>query len=190
LRGFTVILKEVEMVRVIGSIEIDHLYLGGEMEKSDLPRVKVNTNEVPARGENIYTPIPESVEFRRMDRPPEEVSSLGMGRVVLALDSKTRELVGLQAYVKTGRWRTEGTEPPPEPDAEGALMIKYPFEQEDFAYISATPGYTYHEKSRSLRIKLGKGMALAIRVADCLMAGIDSQGQLTDIWMLDLDIEV
>ena len=40
------------------------------MEKSDLPGIKVNTNEVPARGENIYIPIPESVEFRRLDRPP------------------------------------------------------------------------------------------------------------------------
>jgi len=160
------------------------------MEESELPRVKVNTNEVPARGENVYIPIPESVEFRRLDRPPGEVSSLGMGRVVLALDSKNRELVGLQAYVKTGRWRTEGAEPPPEPDAEGALIIKYPFGQEDFAYISATPGYSYHEESQSLHIKLGEGMALAIRVADCLMVGIDSKGQLTDIWMLNLDIEV
>ena len=160
------------------------------MEKSDLPGIKVNTNEVPARGENIYIPIPESVEFRRLDRPPGEISSLGMGRVVLALDSKTRELVGLQAYVKTSRWSTGEAEPPPEPDAEGALIIKHPFGQEDFAYISVTPDYSYHEESRSLRVKLGEGMALAIRVSDRLLAGIDSQGQLTDIWMLDLDIEV
>jgi hypothetical protein len=160
------------------------------MEKSELPGVKVNTNEVPTRGENVYVAIPESVEFRLLDRPPGEISSLGMGRVVLALDSKTRELVGLQAHVKTSRWKTGEAKPPPQPDAEGSLIIKYPFGQEDFAYISATPDYIYHEESSSLRIKLGEGMALAIRVADCLMVGIDSQGHLIDIWMLDLDIEV
>jgi hypothetical protein len=185
-----VILKGGNPVHDIGLIGISRVHPGGEMKEYELPGVIVNTNEVPSRGENTYIPIPESIEFRRSDRTPGEISSLGMGRVVLALDSKTREMMGLQAYVRTARWKTEGVEPPPEPDAEGALIIKYPFGQEDFAYISVAPDYLYHEESRSLRIKLGEGMALAIRVADCLLAGIDSNGQLTDIWMLDLDIEV
>lgn len=160
------------------------------MENNALPSVKVDTDALPARGENLYVAIPESVEYRRLDKTPQGVISLGIGRIVLTLDSKTRELMGLQAYVKTGRWRTEDVEPPPEPDAEGALFLMYPFGKEDFVYLPAAPGYSYHEESRTLRIKLAEGTALAIRAADCLLAGIDSEGQLTDIWMMDLDIQV
>ena len=160
------------------------------MEGHRPPLVVVNTDLAPAQGENLYVGIPESVEYRRMDRTPGEVNSLGLGRLVLALDSSSQELVGLQAHVKTSRWKTGEAEPPPEPDAEGALFIKHDFGEEDFAFVSISPVYLFHDDSRSLRIRLAEGAALAFRAADCLMAGIDRSGHLTDIWMLDLDIQV
>ena len=160
------------------------------MEDHGLPLLGVNTESAPARGENLYVAIPESVEYRRMDRSPGEVKSLGLGRLVLALDSSSRELVGLLAHVKTSRWKTGEAEPPPEPDAEGALIVKHDFGEEDFAFISISPVYLFHEDSQSLRIRFAEGAALIFRAADCLLAGIDRGGRLTDIWMLDLDILV
>lgn len=160
------------------------------MAESGLPKVVVETNLITARGENLYIAIPESVEYRRLDRPPGKVNSLGLGRLVLAIDSDSQELVGLQAYVKTSRWKTGEAEPPPEPDAEGALSVEHPFCEEDFAFISVTPAYQFHEDSHSLRIKLAEGADLAFQAADCLMIGLDRGGNITDIWMLDLDIQV
>lgn len=158
------------------------------MQEQDWPRVELRTWQKPARGENLYRAIPEEVEFRRLDAPSPRARTLALGRLVLALDRESGELSGLQCFVKTGRWRTEGTEPPPPPDAEGRLAVSYPCGEEDFSYLAAEPRFLWHEESRSLRVALREGTALAFQVADCLLVGVDREGRLTDVWMLGLDL--
>lgn len=155
-------------------------------EDIPLPRVAINTEVPPVRGENLYTAIPETVEFRPAEPPKGRVRNLGMGRMMLSIDGQSGELVGIHAYVKTGRWKTESAVPPPEPDAEGSLIIDHPFGESDFVYLPIQPAYDFHEESRTLHVGLGVEGRLTIRAADCLLVAVDVRGCLTDIWMQNL----
>lgn len=160
------------------------------MDEQGLPRVELRTDKKPAGGMNIYQAIPETIEFSRLVAPTGRVRTLGLGRVALSLEDKTGELVGLRCYVKTGRWKTSEAEAPPEPDAEGTLVIIHPSGEKDILFIPAEPRFVWHEESHSLRISFAMEIALLFRVADCLLAGVDRKGRLTDIWMLDLDLSL
>ena len=154
------------------------------------PRVALLTDREPPRGLSVYQSIPEMVEFRRLEKPPLRMRTIGMGRLAVMVDVDCGELAGLQSYVKTGRWRTEGTEAPPVPDARGVLTFPRAGEAEDLAYFPAEPRYLWHEGSASLRIAIAEGTALVFEVADCLLAGVDREGAISDFWMLDLDLRV
>jgi hypothetical protein len=155
-----------------------------------LPKVEIRTSKSPPEGMNLYVPIPESVQFVRRDAAPRSLLTLGLGRLALRFTAAERELEGLHCHVKTSRWRGSGTEAPPEPDAQGVLAILHEFDEGGFAYIPMDLAFMWHDGSRSLRICMSEGTALVIRVADCLLAGLDGGGRLTDIWMLDLDLEL
>ena len=156
------------------------------MPRQQLPEARIDTSRKAASGENIYKAIPGSVEYRRLDTGIRSARNLGAGKMILTLDRENGELLGLHSFVKTARWRTEGVEPPPDPDTEGALLLVYRFGDEDFAYLPVTPAFRFNEERRALHIVLGEGKVPAVRAADCLLAGIDGEGYLTDIWMLDL----
>ncbi|MDY6796821.1 MAG: hypothetical protein SWK76_16290 [Actinomycetota bacterium] len=156
------------------------------MPGQKLPEARVDTSIKAASGENIYKAIPGSVEYRRLDTGIRSVRNLGAGKMILSLDRENGELLGLQSFVKTARWRMEGVELHPNPDIEGALLIGYCFGDKDFAYLTVSPVFRFNEESRTLRIKLSEGRVLVVKAADCLLAGIDGKGSLTDIWMLDL----
>jgi len=159
------------------------------MEEGWFPRVRLDTDGIPPLGLNSYQPIPEMVEFTRLDAGAPRLRSLALGRVVIALHEESGEFMSLQSYVKTGRWKRED-EPPREPDAEGVMYIELPPGSESLLFVNAEPRFLWHEDSSSLRISFREGMALAFRVADCIMAGVDRMGRLTDIWLLDLELEV
>ncbi len=154
------------------------------------PRVVLETDREPPRGLNLYQAIPEMVEFRRLERPPSRVRTIGLGRLVVVVDAEVGELVGLQSFVRTGRWKTEGTEEPPAPDARGILRFPALARDEDLAFYPAEPEYLWHEESASLRISIVDGVALVFEVADCLLAGVDREGSISDFWLLDLDLRV
>lgn len=158
------------------------------MEGASLPRVEVRTDLPPAEGINIYVAIPETVEYRRLDLPPSSVLTLGLGRLAVGILAHDREIASLFCHVKTGRWRTEGVEPPPEPDYESGIALKQEFGEESLVFLPLEPRFLWHEESRSLRISLAEGTALAIKAANCLLVGIDTAGRLTDFWLLDLDL--
>ena len=160
------------------------------MDEKELPRVELRTEREPVRGMNTYQAIPETVEFNRSRAAVGSVRTLGLGRVALTMEGETGELVGLRCHVKTGRWKTGEAEAPPEPDAEGVMAIAHPFAAEDILFLPAEPRFFWHDGSRSLRISFSAGMALVLKVADCLLAGVDRKGRLTDIWMLDLDLSL
>ncbi len=159
-------------------------------EETLFPRVALMTDREPPRGLNLYQPLPEMVEFRRLERPPSRVRTIGLGRLVVLVDKEGDELAGLQSYVKTGRWRTQGTEKPPLPDARGILIFPARMDEEDLSYFPAEPKYLWHDETASLRISIGKGADLIFEVADCLLAGIDRHGAISDFWLLDLDLRV
>ncbi len=153
------------------------------------PRVRLDTHKPPPRGSNSYRPIPETVEFTRTGTAGTGLRSLAMGRVLIALHGESGEFVSLQSYVKTGRWkRDEGG--PREPDAQGVMCIELPPGSENPLFVRAEPRFLWHEGSSSLRISFGEGTVLIFRVADCVDAGVDRGGHLTDIRLLDLDLEV
>lgn|GEM_PF-3565609 len=157
------------------------------MEHEGPPRVRLLTERIPPHGINLYQAIPEMVVFECGDPPRNGVRTLALGRLAIALDGGSGELAGLQCHVKTGRWKRED-EPPPEPDAEGVLAVEGIDGEEGFTYIPSDPVFYWHEESASLRISLHPGTALIFQVADCLMAGVDIGGSLTEIWMLGLDL--
>lgn len=150
----------------------------------------IRTDREPPAGENVYQAIPEAVEFRRLDAPPRGGLTLGLGRLALTFSEPEGELEGLHCHVKTGRWKTEGTQPPPQPDSRGVLAVLQDFDEEGFAYHPLELSFHWHEASRSLCIRLGYDAPLVIEVADCLLAGIDAAGRLTAVWMLDLDLSL
>ena len=153
------------------------------------PRVRLDTQAEPPRGTNIYRSIPEMVEFAPLDPAGGGLRSLALGRVLISLRGESSEFAGLQSYVKTGRWK-RAEEPPGEPDAQGVMYIDLPPGGESPVFVSAEPRFLWHEESSSLRITLAEGMALLLRVADCVSVGVDRDGRLTDIWLLELDLEV
>jgi hypothetical protein len=159
------------------------------MQEIYLPRVALKTEAEPPRGMNTYQAIPEMVEFRRSEVPGGEVHTIALGRLAISMESESRELVSLQSYVKTGRWKTSEHGPSRHIDAQGVLVIKDPGGDEGFAYHASEARFFWHEESASLHIALGDGAALAFKVADCLMVEVDREGRLTDIWMLGLDLE-
>lgn len=154
-----------------------------------LPRVEVRPDLPPAEGVNTYTAIPETVEYRRLDLPPSRTLTLGLGRLAVGITAESREIASLFCHVKTGRWRTEGVEPPPEPDYEAGIAILQDFGEDGLVFLPLEPRFLWHEESRSLRLSLAEGTALVIRAANCLLAGIDAAGCLTDFWLLDLNLE-
>jgi hypothetical protein len=158
------------------------------MNAEVLPRVRLKAGETPPPGTNIYQAIPEMVEFRQVDTQAAGVCTLAIGRLALTLDSESGELVGVRSYVKTGRWRKGEKEPPPEPDAEGVLFLEHPCGEDGFAHIPAELRFIWYEESSSLRISLGEGAALILKVADCLMVGVDREGHLADFWLLGIDL--
>ncbi|NPV59582.1 MAG: hypothetical protein HPY75_07960 [Actinobacteria bacterium] len=160
-----------------------------EKEGVALPRVEVKPDLPPAEGINIYTAIPETVEYRRLDLPPCRTMTLGLGRLAVGIAAESREIASLLCHVKTGRWRTEGVEPPPEPDYEAGIAILLDFGEDDLVFLPVEPRFLWHEESRSLRLSLAEGTALVIRSANCLLVGIDAAGRLTDLWLLELDLE-
>ncbi|MBC7229076.1 MAG: hypothetical protein H5T74_01625 [Actinobacteria bacterium] len=160
------------------------------MRQEEYPRVSLLTHREPPRGLNIYQPLPELVEFRRLEKPPSRVRTIGLGRLVVLVDGEGGELVGLQSYVKTGRWKSEGTEAPPLPDARGVLAFPAGEDTEELAFFPAEPRYLWHDETASLRIAISGETALVFEVADCLLAGVDREGRLTDFWLLDLDLRV
>lgn len=159
-------------------------------EKTHFPRVALITGREPPRGLNLYQPVPELVEFRRLEKPPSRVRTIGLGRLVVLVDKEGGELAGLQSYVRTGRWRTRDTEEPPLPDACGVLTFPDLMGEGDLSYFPAEPKYLWHDGSASLRVSIGNGTALVFEVADCLLAGVDRQGAISDFWLLDLDLGV
>ncbi len=156
------------------------------MDTAERPRVRLVVGPEPPAGENTYQAIPEMVEFRLAEKVPAGVHTLAMGRLAIAVDGGSGALAGLQCHVRTARWRHG--EPPPEPDAEGVLVLEFTPGADGFAYLPAELRFLWHEESSSLRINLQDGLALVFKVADCLMAGIDRSGSLTDIWLLRLDL--
>ena len=106
------------------------------------------------------------------------------------VDVADGELVGLQSYVKTGRWKTQASEAPPHPDARGVLSFISHSEGEELAYFPAEPRFIWHEGTLSLRITISDDTALVFEVADCLLAGVDRRGGITDFWMLDLELRL
>ncbi|RJP30372.1 MAG: hypothetical protein C4536_10070 [Actinobacteria bacterium] len=159
------------------------------MSDDEMPRVELKTAVEPPLGINTYQAIPEMVEFHRLGPIPLSTRTLALGRMLLSLDGDGGEVVGLQSYVKTGRWKSE-QEPLPAVDAAGCLVILLPSGVDDPVFIAAEPGFAWHEDSRFLRISLGGETALVFQVASCLLAGVDRAGRLTDIWMLDLDLSL
>lgn len=161
------------------------------MEKDGvaLPRVEVRPELPPALGMNLYVAIPETVEYRRLDLPPCRTLTLGLGRLAVSVAAESREIASLFCHVKTGRWRTDGVEPPPEPDYEAGIAILQDFGGGDLVFLPMEPRFLWHEESRSLRLSLAEGTALVIRAANCLLVGIDAAGRLTDFWLTDLDLE-
>jgi hypothetical protein len=163
--------------------------MGSSMNETELPRVELKTTVVPPTGINTYQAIPEMVAFHRLGQLPSKTRTIGLGRMLISLDDDGGELVGLQSHVKTGRWKTE-PEPLPVADASGSLVILHPGGEGDFVFVGADPRFTWHEESQSLHISLGEGTALVFEVASCLLVGVDREGRLTDIWMLDLDLSL
>jgi hypothetical protein len=161
-----------------------------DLEEPEMPRVELRTESQPVKGISLYQAIPEMVEFTRLGPVSPTVSTLGLGRAAIILDGETGELVGLRCFVKTGRWRTGEAEAPPQPDAEGRLIVTRSGGEEDVTFIPSEPRFLWHEESRSLRISFRGDMALVFKIADSLMAGVDRRGRLTDIWMLDLDLSL
>ncbi|MEW6553138.1 MAG: hypothetical protein AB1384_02490 [Actinomycetota bacterium] len=157
------------------------------MDVEGPPRVRLLTQVEPPRGSVMYQAIPEMVAYERGDAPRAGVRTLAFGRLVLALEGAEGELVGVQCHVKTGRWKRED-EPPPEPDAEGVLLVGGAEGEGGITFIPSDPAFFWHEESYSLHILLKPGLALVFKVADCLLAGVDAGGNLTDIWMLGLDL--
>jgi hypothetical protein len=157
------------------------------MEHTGLPRIRLLTGMIPPRGINFYQAIPEMVVFERADPPRAGVRTLGFGRLAIALDGADGKLAGVQCYVKTSRWKRED-DPPPQPDAEGVLVVEDIGGIEGFAYVPSDQVFYWHEESASLHISLQPGTALVFKVADCLMAGVDIKGALTDLWLLGLDL--
>jgi hypothetical protein len=156
--------------------------------EESLPRIVLRMESDPVAGENIYQAIPEMIEFRRLRSLAGRTRSLGLGRVMLSLDAESGDLLGLTCYVKTGRWRSLHSSPPPEVDAEGILAVDLLQTREDMVFVPAEPDFIWHEESRSLRISFNDALALVFRVADCLLVGVDREGHFTDIWLLDLDL--
>jgi hypothetical protein len=156
------------------------------MKAAALPMVKVDAQGPIALGENIYSALSGSLEYRRLDLKLEEVCSLGLGRLILNLSRESGELLGLSAYVKTGRWKTEGVGRPPRPDVQGKLYIQHHLGEEDFAFQPLEPAFMFDDKTRSLLIELRGASALVIQAANCLLVGLDREERLSDIWLLDL----
>ncbi len=139
--------------------------------------------ELPVGGNN-YLSLENSLEFRpAIDRYVSRTRTLALGKLIFTLEYHTRELISLQCFVPSSRWRVEGTEPPPSPDGTGALAFRIQFGEEDFLYFNLRPTYHFHEPTSSLRIKFSDRGAVYVRVANCLQAGISGNGELTDLWM-------
>jgi|GEM_PF-1953027 len=140
--------------------------------------------------------LPGTAVYRALDRAVEldpafmvvgkRVKTLALGKLVLTLDGETQRLQGLRAYSPSARWKVEGTEEPPADDAQGALYLTHDFGGEDLCFGNLYPRYEFHEPTRSLRIRIREGKALVIRVGHRVLAGISTEGLLTDFWLEDL----
>jgi hypothetical protein len=93
----------------------------------------------------------------------------------------------VRCHVRTGRWKRE-EEPPPEPDAEGTLLVEGAAGEDGITFVPSDPAFYWHDESSWLHILIKPGLALVFKVGDCLLAGVDAGGTLTDIWMLGLEL--
>ncbi len=138
-------------------------------------------------GSPLYRSTGRSLELQPPISPAEErVKTLALGKLALTLSFRSQRLLGLLALCPSGRWRTGGAQPPPPPDAPGSLFFTADFGAEDFLFFDLLPRYHFHGDSCSLRIQLGEGSALTVRVGRRLLAGLSREGYLTDLWLEEL----
>ncbi len=147
-------------------------------------KVEILADRALLVGGNSYFSLENSLEFRpAIERYVSRTKTLALGRLIFTLDHHTQELISLQCFVPSSRWKVEGTEPPPSPDGSGALAFRTHFGEEDFLYFNLKPTYHFHETSSSLRIKFDDRGVVYVRVANCLQVGVSGDGELTDLWM-------
>lgn len=147
-------------------------------------RVKVDTQGGLLAGSARYRGLERAVELLALPASPDRrIKTLALGKLTLTLDHSSQRLLGLLGFTPSGRWRTEGAEAPPPPDAEGALVFTADFAGDDFLSADLRPRYEFHEESSSLRLCFSDSGALAVRAGNCLIAGISRSGELTDLWL-------
>lgn len=159
----------------------------GEMTSADLASL-LHLRVVPG-GELIHG----SAYYRSLDRaveisptsyiPGARTKTLALGKLVLSLEGKTQRLLGLRAFTPSSRWKVEGTEPPPDVDAQGGVSFTLDFRGQDLCFHNLYPQYEFHAPDNSLRIRIRGDFDLVIRVGDCLLLGMDRAGNLTDFWL-------
>jgi hypothetical protein len=147
-------------------------------------KVKVDTEGELLTGSAHYRGLDRAVELLALPaRPDLRIKTLALGKLTLTLESSSQRLLGLLGFTPSGRWATEGAEPPPAPDAEGALCFTVGFSGDDFLYADLRPRYEFDEDSACLRLRFSDAGALAVRAGNCLIAGISRSGELTDLWL-------
>ncbi len=154
------------------------------MTLSSLLHLKVEPGKGLIPGSAYYRSVSRAVEISpTLFIPGERVKTLALGKLVLSLDGESQRLIGLRAYTPSNRWKVEGTEPVPEPDALGEVVFTHDFQDQELRFYNLYPRYEFHAPDGSLRIRLRGSHDLVIRVGDSLLLGMDRSGVLTDFWL-------
>ncbi len=147
-------------------------------------RIRIEPEGEPLVGNAVYRGLDRAVELLTLgSRPDVRIKTLALGKLTLTLDYASQRLLGLLAFTPSGRWKVEGAEEPPSPDAEGSLSFIFDFAGDDFYYTDLRPRFEFHEESGSLRLRFSEAIALAVRAGNCLIAGISRSGELSDLWL-------
>lgn len=157
------------------------------MALCSLLHLKVKPGEGIIPGSAYYRSVSRAVEISpALFIPGERVKTLALGKLILSLDGESQRLIGLRAFTPSNRWKVDGTEPAPEPDALGEVFFTYDFQDQELYFYHLYPTYEFHATDGSLRIRLHGNHYLVIRVGDSLLLGMDRSGVLTDFWLESL----
>ncbi len=150
-------------------------------------RMRVEPGGELLHGLAYYRSLDRAVELApQLFIPGARTKTLALGKLILSLEGETQRLIGLRAYTPSNRWKVEGTEPPPEADAQGGVSFLLDFQGQDLFFHNLYPGYEFHSRDNSLRIRVRGSCDLVIRVGERLLLGMDRAGLLTDLWLEDL----
>lgn len=155
--------------------------------------IRVALQETAAITDGVVAYVPEDyyLRFESQNVHSRALWRISVDSLSIMVDSATREFVSLDAYSPANCWQTDDSFVIPTIEGSGALRFDMTFDANGVADVANRPEgkvtYLVNTNSQVVLARLGHTFPLTyFSFSKRLVAGVDSEGVLNEIVMLDV----